>query len=170
MWFIQSLQVQCPLLWASFDIESLIFPLSGKPSIEIFCWVIFLHVRPFTTYPYELFQGGKSESHESWNCLLTFFSAATATFDFTLTALLARLASTVQHCQWMMILLAYLLLWHYHLFSLKSLIISTAGTFSHIYVCTRHINKINTVYILHLNWLQFHLTFKFKNDFQLGDH
>ena len=55
-----------------------------------------------------------------------------------------------QHCQWMMILIAYLLLWHYHLFSLKSLIISTAGTFSHIYVCTRHINKINIYFTLEL--------------------
>jgi hypothetical protein len=48
------------------------------------------------------------------------------------------------HCQWIRILIAYLLLWqrhHYHPFSLKSLIMSTAGTFSHVYVCTWHINK-----------------------------
>ena len=44
----------------------------------------------------------------------------------------------------MTILIAYLPLWqrhHYHPFSLKSLIITTAGTFSLVYVCTRHINK-----------------------------
>ena len=49
-----------------------------------------------------------------------------------------------QHCQWMTILIAYLLLLqrhHYHPFSLKSLIVSNSGTFSHVYVCTRHINK-----------------------------
>ena len=48
------------------------------------------------------------------------------------------------HRQWMIILIAYLLLWqchHYHPFSLKSLIVSTAGTFSYVYICTRHINK-----------------------------
>ena len=116
------------------------FPLSGKPSFEIFCQVIFLHIKPFTTNPYEVFQVGcrctshwilrvsflkviqpfkKSQfpailgnvlqnlkviSHSTrarqnrkamnpefcaWNSLLTFFSAATAAFSFTLTALLA---------------------------------------------------------------------------------
>jgi len=94
---------------------------------EIFCWVIFLHVRPFTTIPlcfwlslwilrvsflkvlqpfrksdfpaipgnvlqnlqvirtFSYTSQAKSESHESWNSLLTFFSAATAVFGFTLT-------------------------------------------------------------------------------------
>ena len=38
----------------------------------------------------------KSESwHESWNCLLKYFSSATATFDFHFTALLAGLVCTI---------------------------------------------------------------------------
>jgi hypothetical protein len=47
-------------------------------------------------------------------------------------------------------LIAYLLQWHYHPFSLKSLIISTAGTFSHIYVCTRHIIKDQYRFLLEM--------------------
>ena len=34
------------------------FTLSGKPSFEIFCWVIFLDIGPFTTNPCEVFQSG----------------------------------------------------------------------------------------------------------------
>jgi hypothetical protein len=60
-------------------------------------------------------------------------------FGFTLTALLAGMACTISTSS--MDDHYLLLCHHYHPFSLKNLIIFTAGTFSHVYVYTRYINK-----------------------------
>ena len=89
--------------------------------------------------PFSYMIQSKSESHESWDCLLTFFSAAMDAFGFTLTALLAGMACTISTSS--MDDHYLLLCHHYHPFSLKNLIIFTAGTFSHVYVYTRYINK-----------------------------
>jgi hypothetical protein len=67
-------------------------------------------------------------------------------------------------------LIAYLLLWqhhHYHPFSLKSLIISTVGTFSHVYVCTRHINKDQYRFYA-LNYFDFTLLSSAKITFNMA--
>ena len=125
----------------------------------------------------------KSESHESWNSLLTFFSAATAAFGFTLTVTSLTRRTGVYYFNiingWRFWLLTCICQWgkaddrncsyghqlypsdlwqryYYHPSSVQSLILSTAGTFSHVYVYTQHINKDQYQFYA-LNFLDFTL-------------
>jgi hypothetical protein len=56
-----------------------------KKSIFPAIFGIFLQNLPVIYRPFSYTSQAKSESRESWNCLLTFFSAAMTAFGFTLT-------------------------------------------------------------------------------------
>jgi hypothetical protein len=77
------------------------------------------------------------ESHESWNCLLTFFFCYNANGRFWFLLLTCT-------CDSVVITLSLL----------KSLIISNAWSISHVYICKRHINKDQYRFYV-LNYLDF---------------
>ena len=81
----------------------------------------------------------KLESHESWNCLLTFFFCYNANGRFWFLLLTCT-------CDSVVITLSLL----------KSLIISNAWSISHVYICKQHINKDQYRFYV-LNYLDFTL-------------